>query len=147
MGASTLQNTLRDKCMALFLSEPYNEECNARMTSSATHARRNVLEVAFAECRLVAIRRWFPAEALPLAALKVWRAAFPDEIPLLPTDGISPERIAAYVAAGGGGWTLRNWPKPRRRESADPRLCRCVTRDIEQFTRNKLTRGRDSECT
>jgi hypothetical protein len=23
----------------------------------------------------------FPAEALPLAALKVWRAAFPDEIP------------------------------------------------------------------
>jgi hypothetical protein len=81
MGASTLQNTLRDKCMALFLSEPYNEECNARMTSSATHARRNVLEVAFAECRLVAIRRWFPAEGLPLAALKVWRAAFPDEIP------------------------------------------------------------------
>jgi hypothetical protein len=62
------------------------------MSSSATHARRNVLEVAFAECRLVAIRRWFPAEALPLAALKVWRAAFPDEIPLLPTDGISFER-------------------------------------------------------
>src|ERR1700739_2302989 len=105
MGTSTFQNTLRDKCMALFLAKPYNEEWNARMTSSATQPAQipacaanapgsslgfcNVLEVAFAECRLVAIRRWFPAEALPLAALTVWRAAFPDEIPLIPTDGIS----------------------------------------------------------
>jgi 2-keto-3-deoxy-6-phosphogluconate aldolase len=114
--------------------------------TSATPARRNALKVAFAECPLAGIRRWFPGEALPLA-LKAWRAAFPNEIPLLPTDGISPDSIAACVTAGGGGWTLRGWPKLRSQESAGRRLYRRVTRDIEQFTRNELTRGRDSECT
>jgi 2-dehydro-3-deoxyphosphogalactonate aldolase len=67
MGSSTLQRKSGDRCMARFLIYPYNEGCNAKMTSSATRARCNVEEVAFPECLLVAIRRWItPEESEPV---------------------------------------------------------------------------------
>jgi 2-dehydro-3-deoxyphosphogalactonate aldolase len=45
----------------------------------------------------------FPAETLPPAALKAWRAVFSTDVPLLPTGGITPASMAAYVVAGASG--------------------------------------------
>ena len=42
----------------------------------------------------------FPGEALPPAVVKAWKAVFPKDVPLLPVGGITPENMAAYVAAG-----------------------------------------------
>jgi 2-dehydro-3-deoxyphosphogalactonate aldolase len=42
----------------------------------------------------------FPAEAISPGVLKAWRAVFAQQIPLLPTGGITPETMAAWVAAG-----------------------------------------------
>ncbi len=50
--------------------------------------------------------KMFPAEAMPPAVVKAWRAVFPPETLLLPVGGITPERMAAYFAAGASGFGL-----------------------------------------
>jgi 2-dehydro-3-deoxyphosphogalactonate aldolase len=48
----------------------------------------------------------FPAEALPPAVVKAWRAVLPKDVWLLPVGGITPERIAPYLASGADGFGL-----------------------------------------
>ncbi len=48
----------------------------------------------------------FPAEAMPPAVVKAWRAVFPPETLLLPVGGITPDRMAGYFAAGANGFGL-----------------------------------------
>ena len=48
----------------------------------------------------------FPAEQLPPAIVKAWRAVLPKGMPLVPVGGITPESMAAYVAAGATGFGL-----------------------------------------
>jgi 2-dehydro-3-deoxyphosphogalactonate aldolase len=48
----------------------------------------------------------FPAEALPSAVVKAWRAVLPADVWLLPVGGIAPESMAAYLAAGANGFGL-----------------------------------------
>jgi 2-dehydro-3-deoxyphosphogalactonate aldolase len=50
--------------------------------------------------------KMFPAEALPPAVVKAWRAVLPKEVWLLPVGGITPERMAPYLAAGANGFGL-----------------------------------------
>jgi len=46
----------------------------------------------------------FPAEAMSPAVLKAWRAVFAPQIPLLPTGGITPDAMRAWVGAGASGF-------------------------------------------
>ena len=48
----------------------------------------------------------FPAEQFEPAIVKAWRAVLPKGMPLVPVGGITPESIAAYVAAGATGFGL-----------------------------------------
>jgi 2-dehydro-3-deoxyphosphogalactonate aldolase len=48
--------------------------------------------------------KMFPAEALPPAALKAWRAVLPKEIPVFAVGGIRPETMAGYWGAGAAGF-------------------------------------------
>jgi 2-dehydro-3-deoxyphosphogalactonate aldolase len=48
----------------------------------------------------------FPAEALPPAVVKAWRAVLPKDLWLLPVGGIGPDSMAAYLAAGANGFGL-----------------------------------------
>jgi 2-dehydro-3-deoxyphosphogalactonate aldolase len=48
----------------------------------------------------------FPAETLPPAVVKAWRAVLPKDSWLLPVGGIQPESMAPYVAAGANGFGL-----------------------------------------
>lgn len=48
----------------------------------------------------------FPAELLTPGVLKALRSVFPADTRFLPVGGITPERIAAYVAAGAAGFGL-----------------------------------------
>lgn len=48
----------------------------------------------------------FPGEALPPAVVKAWKAVFPPKVPLLPVGGVTPERMAEYVAAGAAGFGI-----------------------------------------
>ncbi len=48
----------------------------------------------------------FPAETLPPAAVKAWRAVFPAETSLVPVGGITPDGMAAYAAAGASGFGI-----------------------------------------
>jgi 2-dehydro-3-deoxyphosphogalactonate aldolase len=48
--------------------------------------------------------KMFPAEALPPAALKAWRAVLPKAVPVFAVGGIRPETMAAYWAAGAAGF-------------------------------------------
>jgi 2-dehydro-3-deoxyphosphogalactonate aldolase len=48
----------------------------------------------------------FPAEALPPAVVKAWRAVMPREIGLYPVGGIAPGTMAAYWQAGASGFGL-----------------------------------------
>jgi 2-dehydro-3-deoxyphosphogalactonate aldolase len=48
----------------------------------------------------------FPAEALPPAVLRAWRAVLPKGCWLMPVGGITPEAIAPYRAAGADGFGL-----------------------------------------
>ena len=48
----------------------------------------------------------FPAEQLGPDVVKAWRAVFPRELPLVPTGGVSPGTMAAFVAAGVNGFGL-----------------------------------------
>lgn len=50
--------------------------------------------------------KMFPAETMPPAVVKAWRAVFPPETLLLPVGGIAPERMAGYLAAGASGCGL-----------------------------------------
>lgn len=48
----------------------------------------------------------FPAELVAPAVLRAWRAVIPAEVPILPVGGITPDSMAAYVAAGASGFGL-----------------------------------------
>lgn len=48
----------------------------------------------------------FPAEQIAPAALKAWRSVLPADTALLPVGGITPERMAVYVAAGANGFGI-----------------------------------------
>jgi 2-dehydro-3-deoxyphosphogalactonate aldolase len=48
--------------------------------------------------------KMFPAEALPPAVLKAWRAVLPASALVFPVGGIRPESMAAYWAAGASGF-------------------------------------------
>ena len=48
--------------------------------------------------------KMFPADQLPPAALKAWRAVLPAATLLFPVGGIKPESMAAYWAAGASGF-------------------------------------------
>jgi 2-dehydro-3-deoxyphosphogalactonate aldolase len=50
--------------------------------------------------------KMFPAEALPPAVVKAWRAVLPKDVWLLPVGGITPEGMAPYLAAGANGFGL-----------------------------------------
>ena len=50
--------------------------------------------------------KMFPAEALPPAVVKVWRAVLPAQVWLLPVGGITPARIGPYLEAGANGFGL-----------------------------------------
>jgi 2-dehydro-3-deoxyphosphogalactonate aldolase len=46
----------------------------------------------------------FPADQLPPAALKAWRAVLPAEALVFAVGGIKPETMAPYWAAGADGF-------------------------------------------
>ena len=48
--------------------------------------------------------KMFPAEALPPAALKAWRAVLPKQVLVFAVGGIRPETMAPYWAAGAAGF-------------------------------------------
>jgi len=48
----------------------------------------------------------FPAEQIAPAVVKAWRAVLPRDVPLVPVGGITPERMATYLAAGASGFGL-----------------------------------------
>ena len=48
----------------------------------------------------------FPAEALPPAVVRAWRAVLPKDVWLLPVGGIQPDSMAPYLAAGADGFGL-----------------------------------------
>lgn len=48
----------------------------------------------------------FPGEALPPPVLKAWKAVLPPATMLLPVGGVTPDRIADYVAAGAAGFGI-----------------------------------------
>ncbi len=48
----------------------------------------------------------FPAEGVPPAVVKAWRAVLPRETILLPVGGIRPETMRAYRDAGANGFGL-----------------------------------------
>jgi 2-dehydro-3-deoxyphosphogalactonate aldolase len=48
----------------------------------------------------------FPAEANPPPVLKSMKAVLPAAVPVLPVGGISPDKMAAYHAAGAAGFGL-----------------------------------------
>lgn len=48
----------------------------------------------------------FPAEALPPAVLKAWRAVLPREVMVFPVGGIRPDNMGGYIEAGATGFGL-----------------------------------------
>jgi 2-dehydro-3-deoxyphosphogalactonate aldolase len=48
--------------------------------------------------------KMFPAEQLPPAALKAWRAVLSSDTLVFPVGGIRPDSLAAYWAAGANGF-------------------------------------------
>jgi 2-dehydro-3-deoxyphosphogalactonate aldolase len=48
----------------------------------------------------------FPAEAIPPAVVKAWRAVLPKETVVIPVGGIKPETMQPYVDAGANGFGL-----------------------------------------
>jgi 2-dehydro-3-deoxyphosphogalactonate aldolase len=49
------------------------------------------------------VLKMFPAELLGPAVLKAWRAVLPGGTPVMPVGGITPEKLAGFVAAGATG--------------------------------------------
>ena len=52
------------------------------------------------------VLKLFPAEGASPAVLKAQRAVLPQEVPILPVGGITPESMAAWCAAGADGFGL-----------------------------------------
>jgi 2-dehydro-3-deoxyphosphogalactonate aldolase len=50
--------------------------------------------------------KMFPGELLPPAAVKAWRAVLPRETILVPTGGVTPDKVSAYRAAGADGFGI-----------------------------------------
>src|SRR5690606_14057274 len=50
--------------------------------------------------------KMFPAEALPPAVVKAWRAVLPKHAWLVPVGGITPQAMAPYPAAGANAFGL-----------------------------------------
>lgn len=48
----------------------------------------------------------FPAEQLPPVVVKAWRAVLPQDVPLVPVGGVTPDTMAAFVVAGANGFGL-----------------------------------------
>jgi 2-dehydro-3-deoxyphosphogalactonate aldolase len=48
----------------------------------------------------------FPAEAIPPAVVKAWRAVLPQDALVLPVGGIKPDNMKPYVDAGANGFGL-----------------------------------------
>ena len=48
----------------------------------------------------------FPAEGIPPAIVKAWKAVFPAAVPLFPVGGIAPDTMAGYAAAGAAGFGI-----------------------------------------
>jgi 2-dehydro-3-deoxyphosphogalactonate aldolase len=48
----------------------------------------------------------FPAEAMPPAVVRAWRAVFPKDALFLPVGGIKPDTMKVYVEAGANGFGL-----------------------------------------
>ena len=48
----------------------------------------------------------FPAEAIPPAVVKAWRAVLPKETIVLPVGGIKPDNMKPYLDAGANGFWL-----------------------------------------
>lgn len=48
----------------------------------------------------------FPAEAAPPAVVKAQRAVLPKDVPLIVVGGMTPDRMADYLAAGANGFGL-----------------------------------------
>lgn len=48
----------------------------------------------------------FPAEAIPPAVVKAWRAVLPKETVVLPVGGIKPDNMKPYLDAGANGFGL-----------------------------------------
>jgi 2-dehydro-3-deoxyphosphogalactonate aldolase len=48
--------------------------------------------------------KMFPAEGLPPAVLKAWRAVLPKSALVFPVGGIKPDNMASYWAAGASGF-------------------------------------------
>jgi 2-dehydro-3-deoxyphosphogalactonate aldolase len=48
----------------------------------------------------------FPAEAIPPAVVKAWRAVIPSSVPILAVGGVAPDNMAAYIKAGASGFGL-----------------------------------------
>jgi 2-dehydro-3-deoxyphosphogalactonate aldolase len=62
---------------------------------------------AFAALRAgAAALKMFPAESLPPAVVKAWRAVLPKDTLLLPVGGIKPDTMGPYVDAGADGFGL-----------------------------------------
>lgn len=52
------------------------------------------------------VLKLFPAEAMPPAVVKAWRAVLRPPLKLLPVGGITPESMADYLKAGASGFGL-----------------------------------------
>lgn len=52
------------------------------------------------------VLKLFPAEAAPPAVVKAQRAVLPRDVPLVVVGGVTPEKTAAYRAAGADGFGL-----------------------------------------
>ena len=50
--------------------------------------------------------KMFPAEAMPPAVLRAWTSVLPHGVSVFPVGGITPERVADYLAAGARGFGL-----------------------------------------
>src|SRR6185369_646312 len=48
--------------------------------------------------------KMFPAEQLPPAVLKAWRAVLPKDTLVFPVGGVNPDNMASYWAAGASGF-------------------------------------------
>lgn len=48
----------------------------------------------------------FPAEQIPPAIVKAWRAVFPKEVPFVAVGGITPDNMREYHASGATGFGL-----------------------------------------
>ena len=48
----------------------------------------------------------FPGESLPPVTVKAWRAVLPADVRLIPTGGVTPEKMADYWAAGARGFGI-----------------------------------------